>query len=619
MSIRTILFLNMAVLLLLVLGSSYLLESRHLTHEIEDLSRQQLGLLADTIRLHILDLKEAGTTMANLSSDFTKLRHQHREVLNLRFLRGEAVTRQFGMHEHEPRGDPIEIEGLSGDQPMVVRRQENRLDVIRFVFPMNAAQECLDCHEAVEGERLGALSMTLDIGLVAARIKESKQGLLLIHLVEIVLIFLLLAYLVHRMIFRRLLALHGGADRLAQGDLSTYVAGESDSEIGVLVRAFNRMARQIKGFVEERDIKIREQANDLTFLFELSEKLGSSQAITELLQQFARIVAESIKVTCCRIALLDEEKRSLAIKASYPLHYLPPLSDKEATYTKIDCPKIWQVIENQSQCLIHDVDQISNRERELLLLDMAKSTLCIPLIGKEVLGLVALIEFRAESREPITEEKVRCCWTLARQLAAGIENGYLRERLIEHTNEAILAMAEAVDKKSPWTSGHSKRVTDFAISLGKGIGMNEGQLHDLRTAGLLHDIGKIGTPGTVLNKPDKLSTEEREIINRHPADGAHILANMRQFTPVLPAIRHHHECFDGKGYPDGLKGEDIPLAARILAVADSYDAMTSDRPYRKGLTQDEALSVLQKEKGKQFDPQIVEVFVRCLKGMSGEF
>lgn len=617
MSIRSILFLNMAVLLLLVLGSGYILMSRQMTHDIESISRQQLDLLADTIRLHILDLIEAGATMAILDSTFATLRQRHQEILVMRFLHGEAVNRQFGVHEHEQPGDQIEIDGLAGDQPMVVRSQENNRDVVRFVFPLDAEQQCLTCHEAVVGERLGALSLTLDIGPLATRLKEGKQGILIIYLAEIVLIFLILTYLLHHLVFRRLHELHRAADHLARGDFTTPVAGESNNETGILVRAFNHMARQIKILNEEQDEKIREQANELSFLLEMSENISSSQAITEILHQFARIVAESIKVTCCRIALLDEEKQILTIKANYPLRYLPKVTDEEVTYSKIDCPNIWRVIESQHQCELHDGEQISDCEREMLLFDKAKSVLCIPIIGKKVIGVVALIEFRTEEREPITEEKIRCCWALIRQLAAGIENGYLRERLIEHTKESILAMAETVDKKSHWTAGHSDRVTVFAIAIGKEIGMDENQLNDLRTAGLLHDIGKIGTPGAILDKPGKLTQEEREIINHHPEDGAQILSKMRQFTSVLPAIRHHHESYDGKGYPDGLKGEDTPFAARVLAVADAYDAMTSDRPYRKGFTRDAALSVLQKEKGRQFDPQVVEAFLRYMESSSG--
>ena len=614
--IRTVMLLFMGTLLLLVLGSGYMVMQRHVTNDINTLSREQFTLLADTIRLHILDLKKAGSSMTLLQSTFESLRQQHREILELRFIRAKAVNRQFGLKlDFLPR-DQVDLEGLTGNQPLIIRQQQGGEDVIRFVYPFDAERGCLTCHIAGLGERLGALSITYDLTRVTRYIRGNALKMQLTSLLEIILLLVCMITLLDSMIFRRLRALHEGTDRLARGDLTTYVEGDSDDEAGLLVRAFNRMARRIKELVDERDEKIRSQGDDLANLLEMSKNLRGISTSPEALNQFARMMTESVKVTCCRIALLDESRQSITVRASYPLHEIG-LKCEESVYTKSDCPHLWHAMDNQTEYLVHRGDDLNNAERELLMMETAKSALCLPLMNSKVLGLVVLIEFRAEAREAITRDKLRYCWMLSHQLASGIENGYLQERLLEYTRESILALAETVDMKSPWTAGHSQRVTDYAVLIGKGMGFNAQQLLDLHTAGLLHDIGKIGTPGVILNKPGKLTEQERSVINRHPEDGARLLSKMRQFNSILPAVRYHHESYDGHGYPAGLRGEDIPLNARVLAVADSYDAMTSDRPYRQGLSRDQALAELQKSRGRQFDPEIVDVFIRCLGDADG--
>lgn len=179
-------------------------------------------------------------------------------------------------------------------------------------------------------------------------------------------------------------------------------------------------------------------------------------------------------------------------------------------------------------------------------------------------------------------------------------------------NGLIFAFADALDAKSPWTRGHSERVTYFALSIGMEMGLGEKDMEDLRIAAMLHDIGKIGTYDVILDKPGKLTPEEFALVKLHPATGAGLLKHIKHFEHIIPAIRHHHERLDGMGYPDGLKGMDIPLLARILCIADSYDAITAERPYKLALGKDKAILELEKGAGKQFDPELVEVFLRIL-------
>lgn len=189
----------------------------------------------------------------------------------------------------------------------------------------------------------------------------------------------------------------------------------------------------------------------------------------------------------------------------------------------------------------------------------------------------------------------------------------LYQLLHEPDVAAIRSLAAAVDARDHYTSGHSERVAAYAVGIGKMMGLSPEMIDALQVAGLLHDIGKIGVPDSVLNKPGSLTQDEYETIQKHPSVGGNILSRAPQFEIILPAVLHHHERWDGKGYPNGLQGEGIPYIARILAVADTFDAMTSDRPYRNALTLEIAVAELRKNAGSQFDPEMVEAFSGYMK------
>ncbi|MDP9243519.1 MAG: HD-GYP domain-containing protein, partial [Chloroflexota bacterium] len=180
----------------------------------------------------------------------------------------------------------------------------------------------------------------------------------------------------------------------------------------------------------------------------------------------------------------------------------------------------------------------------------------------------------------------------------------------EMFTQTIGALAEAVDKRDPFTSKHSQRVRTISVDIGRQMRVSAGELEALEWGGLLHDVGKIGVPDNVLLKQGKLTREERITMNAHPVLGAQIIGPVDRLAPELPVIRHHHEWYNGSGYPDRLMGDEIPKLARILHVADAFEAMTADRPYRKALSTDQALAELRKFAGVQFDPEIVDAFVK---------
>ncbi len=189
----------------------------------------------------------------------------------------------------------------------------------------------------------------------------------------------------------------------------------------------------------------------------------------------------------------------------------------------------------------------------------------------------------------------------------------LYERVNDTYMGTVRALVEAVDERDHYTRRHSENVTKYAVAIAEELGLSQSGIEDIRRASQLHDIGKIGVHDYVLNKEGKLTDEEWKEMKLHPLKAVRILEPLNFLKEIIGIIKHHHERYNGNGYPDNKKGENIPYGARIIAVADSFDAMTTDRPYRKALSRDEAVGELKKGSGKQFDPHVVESFLRLLE------
>lgn len=192
------------------------------------------------------------------------------------------------------------------------------------------------------------------------------------------------------------------------------------------------------------------------------------------------------------------------------------------------------------------------------------------------------------------------------------ENKKLKKNQKDLGEMAVRSILHALDCKDHYTYGHSTRVTYYALMLGRKMGLTEKELYDLEIASLCHDIGKIGIPDAILLKTERLNEKEFQIMKGHPSKSAGILENFKPFKRAAKYAKHHHERYDGKGYPDALKGENIPLLSRMILIADSFDAMTSTRPYRKGLPYKVAFEDLQEFSGSQFDPLLVKSFCRVM-------
>ena len=184
--------------------------------------------------------------------------------------------------------------------------------------------------------------------------------------------------------------------------------------------------------------------------------------------------------------------------------------------------------------------------------------------------------------------------------------------ILNHNNliEMVTSLAGAIDAKDPYTKGHSTSVSRYSEALARAVNMPEQEVERIKIGAMLHDVGKIGIPESVLKKPGKLTDEEWEIMKQHPTIGAEkVLAPNEALREFIPIVKYHHERLDGKGYPEGLKGEEIPLEARIVSVADAYHALVSDRPYRKGMPIENACAILQEGAGVQWDSDLVRQFI----------
>lgn len=212
-----------------------------------------------------------------------------------------------------------------------------------------------------------------------------------------------------------------------------------------------------------------------------------------------------------------------------------------------------------------------------------------------------------------TLELIRLQTDLAHEVEKKTQEVLVQHEKLERISmQIVTALSGAIDAKDTYTNGHSTRVADYSREIARRLGLSEKEQDDIYMMGLLHDVGKIGVPDAIINKPAKLTDEEYSIIKQHPTMGAEILTNITEFPKLSTGARWHHERYDGKGYPDGIAGEEIPLEARIIAIADAYDAMSSRRSYRDVLPQLQIYSEVQKGKGTQFDPAFAEIMLSMI-------
>lgn len=354
---------------------------------------------------------------------------------------------------------------------------------------------------------------------------------------------------------------------------------------------------------EDRELDRCEDARRierLSLMFEVAGRIASSLDLKELLPVIMKDATRVMDAEASSLMLVDEETGDLVFEVA--------LGTKGDEIKSIRVPRgqglAGWVAEHGMTQLVPDVDK-DPRIKKLTNLDM-RSMLCSPLTQQnKVIGIVQVINRLDAPGLRFTEEDIPIFEAFADQSATAVSQARLYQDTVDLFDNMIRVSAAALDARDPYTQGHSMRVTEFGLAIAEEVGLSELELKDLRLAGLLHDFGKIGVRDNVLLKPGKLDDLEYAEMKKHPVIGYEAFKAVKQLKNSLPGIRHHHERMDGRGYPDGLKEEDIPQQGRILAVADCLDAMTSNRAYRPGFEDQRALQMISETAGTQHDPRMV--------------
>jgi putative nucleotidyltransferase with HDIG domain len=383
-----------------------------------------------------------------------------------------------------------------------------------------------------------------------------------------------------------------------------------------LKRENQQFINDLEREVESRTLKYKEIAHRLILINQLSKKMRTTFDLSELLNRMLEELKLVVGADIGSLLLLEEADHTI-VKAA-----VGPNKEKVVGLKNdIDQNRISNyVIKTKKPVLVADLWQ---DRRFLDAADQQRpncdSNMSVPLLVKD--KVIGAINFGAAKEHKVfSKEDLDFVNTIACQIAVAIENARLYTELSVSYDQlsnsymlTIKALTKAIDVKDHYTFGHSERVTNYSLTIAEKLNFSQDELHKLRRACVLHDVGKIGISETILNKPGGLTNEEFAAIKKHPAKGAEIIEGIPFLEDIIRVVYHHHERFDGKGYPDGVAGETIPLGARIMAVADTYDAMTSNRPYRKRLDKRVAFDEIRNCAGSQFDPDVVSAFIEAFQ------
>lgn len=372
--------------------------------------------------------------------------------------------------------------------------------------------------------------------------------------------------------------------------------------------AMDSLALQIGMVMENASLfsQHNEEIRRLEALSSASGVVNSSLDLKVLLKLLMELAAKTLHAEASAILMVDEQSGDLIFEVA--------TGEKSDQMKEIRVPKghgiAGAVAESGKPLLIPDA---SKDERFFKKADektsfVTRNMIAVPLIARgKCIGVMEVLN--RLGGHTFSTEDMELLQALGHQSAIALQNAQLFQNLQESFLATVRSLAQAVDAKDSYTAGHSSRVTQYSVLISEELKCSEEEIRNIRMSGLLHDVGKIGIRDSVLSKPGKLDDEEFAIMKSHPSVGAGILKPVIQLKDVIPGVLNHHERYDGGGYPAGLKGEAIPLAGRIIGVADAFDAMTSDRVYRPRLSDEVALAELKKHSGTQFDSRIVKAFL----------
>ena len=425
---------------------------------------------------------------------------------------------------------------------------------------------------------------------VVAPLARFKMGFLLVFLLAVWVVLLLSVVQIRRTMVP-LAKLKEGTLGISLGDFQTRVRVDSGDEFGELAESFNSMASRIE-----------KQMNSLKTVNEIDRAILSAFDIERIFDVVSGRLGELFPHDLVSITLFETTGSLMALTYIYGRGMNSP---KQTEKVEVTAEELRDLANDGSVSILAGSSRLPSYLQPLVARGMGYF-LRVPILLEGHPSAVFTLGHASSS--VWTEEDKEHARQLADQVAVAQANARLISELRQLHWGTLTALARAIDAKSPWTLGHSERVTDCAIKIAKEMGLPPKDLEIMRRGGLLHDIGKIGIPLEILDKPGKLTEEELKEMREHVNIGARILEPIPGLREAMSIVLQHHEWVNGGGYPKGLAGEEISLHARIFAVADCFDALVSDRPYRPGMPVKRIMQILEEGSGKQFDPRVLGVF-----------
>lgn len=427
---------------------------------------------------------------------------------------------------------------------------------------------------------------------IISPIFDFQNNFILVFLLSILSVTLLSMFNIRRILVP-LEKIKAGIERISHRDFSTKVNVESNDEFKDVAHTFNEMTAHLD-----------EQFQTIKTMSNIDRMILSSLDQDEIIYTMLNGLTEILP--CSAASVQMQYQNNLQNIISY---FRISTFSTEKKISNLS----WQLLKdnfNQATPILFDSQTTVPWFIPHDLVEHSAYCYVIPVyLRGELVSLITLIY---TSKPSTAERDLTRARQLADQMTIALENSRLVQELDNLHWASVRALAKTVDAKSSWTAGHSERVCSLAIDTALTLNMDQKTIHNLRQGALLHDIGKVGISNAILDKPGKLTPEEFNTIHQHPRMGAKILEPIEEYSQILPIVLQHHENFDGSGYPDGLAGHDIVYEARILAVADVFDALSSDRPYRSGWPFEQVLQFIEDNSSTKFDPEIADAFIHTV-------
>lgn len=641
------------------------LQKRDLMKEYAGFSERMGSMIKATIEYGMLtnNHEEIGYTLKNISSQ--------KSIIGVKILdRNGKITHSTNKNElgHEvPRTDPLcmschrEINKSSLEpKSIVLKSQEGEL--LRTLTPIEVKPQCLSHHP--EGKVLGFISIDFSLKDLKRNMLKNLARMSFSAFMSFVGLAIVLSSVFAILVIYPLKDLLEAMMDAMKGNWDVQVKIKSKDEIGDLQRVFNHMISKLKDFhlkeienerklikaqeelrykaelesvnellarrvselelanerikrmleeIRDKSVKLERLVDRLRLLHHISQSMSSMINVDEIIKT---IVDKSVHIMRARIGslmLIDEDIGELYIKYAIGL----PEDVIARTRVRVGDQVSGWVAKTGKPLLVTDIENDPRFKKKNNPFYETKSLISAPIIVKgKVIGVLN-VNNKIDGTSFVQEE-LELLITLAGQTAIALENAKLYQNLQKTYFETIRALVNAIEAKDKFTAGHSERTTEYAIKIAKKMGLSEKRIEVLQHAAILHDIGKIGTDLAILRKEGKLTDEEWEAVKEHPLLGGKILEPVEFLKEVRTIIHQHHERPDGKGYPNGLKHGELSLLARIISVADAFEAMTSDRPYRRALTIEESVEELKRNSGTQFDPEVVIALIKVLEEETGK-